>query len=225
MKTVLLNPYCTLQDVQRETQNNDEEDADDIRAAINLASRYVDAQTNRDFFYHDHSSAPMHVPESWCAGNVIFFPWPVIELSKVEIEESDGTKTELQASDYRVDTNPTAQTCQIVRNGRWYPLPCRTRAGLASAQVLAIGPRVLLTGKFGFAPQMTTGNSPAVDTSKPSLSLPGDLVVACTVIAAVRSGKYRKESLSADGNKTSTVMKTIPADTLRILARYRRPVV
>jgi hypothetical protein len=215
----LLNPYCTLAEVQAECQNVDPDDADTLRTAINTASRWIDWHCRRDFLFHDHAASPVEVLPSWVAGDSIYLPWPVLTLTAISIGGRMGDAVTLEAGTYFVEPNTLSATGKIVRAGRWRGDDAFS-IGPAPRRMSNFPSRILLTGTFGYTP--ATAGSPAVAvTNAPSPALPADVQRACVVLAAVFSGKSRKDIIGPGGDRQSLVQKNIPKDASDVLARYR----
>jgi hypothetical protein len=207
-KPTLLNPYCTLSDAQAEAGTTDDASADELIVEINKASRWIDEHCNRDFLYHNHASSPLVVSESWCAGNVIYLPWPVLTLTEITI----GTAT-FAATEYRVTRRPGSATSKIERNGTWLP----EEKFSASPPVMA--PQITLRGTFGFTPAAT---NPA---GNPSPEIPATIVQACAAIAAIRSGQVRKEINIPGGGREAVTVRAVPKPVMDSLGKFRISVV
>lgn len=213
--TALLNPYCLLRDVQAEAGNTYPDDAEDFLVEINKASRWIDQHCRRDFLFHDHATTALTVPASWCAENVIFLPWPVITLTEITV---DGIA--LQSSSFSFENVP-GETCgKIYREGNWLARD-NYGVGLQAEKVITLPLRIQMKGTFGYAPSVTT------PTAVPSPDIPADISQACAVIAAVRSGKLKREiSLPGGGGAREAVtVRNVPKDTMATLARYRRGII
>jgi hypothetical protein len=78
--------------------------------------------------------------------------------------------------------------------------------------MLGIPRRIEITGTFGYA---------LADTATPSPEIPQEIATACAVIAAVRSGKARKEIIDFSGQRQALTLKTIPKDVMEMLGRFR----
>ncbi|MDX2187796.1 MAG: hypothetical protein SFV32_12745 [Opitutaceae bacterium] len=213
MSNVLEFPYCELPDVQAEAQNTSIEDIPDFTLAINNASRYIDSYCRRDFLYHDNRSIPLLVAPSWCAENVIFIPRPTIELTKIELSDDNGiTWTQVDPVHWTLVKVDGAASSRIAATFDWQPLG------------RALPRQIRLTGQFGYAkagiPVGRTAENFNPD-SVPSPDLPAEIRTACTVIAAVRSGKYRKDVISPDGQSRTITIRSIPDDVVKMLDGYR----
>ena len=201
MSTALKNPYCTLVGVQTETSNDTPGDADQFRSEINAASRWIDDYCRRDFLFHDHSATPLVVRSAWCASNIIFLPMPVITLTKITV---DGV--ELSQDAYIFENSSPRSTAQIIRGARWL-----------DPSVRYLPARIELTGTFGY--------TPAATDSDISADLPQEIVTLCRVLAAIRSGKVRREFTSPDGSRQVATVRNLPPDILSTLNRYRQRVI
>ena len=203
----LLNPYCTLRDAQAEAGNTNSDDARDLLHEINKASRWIDEHCHRDFLFHNHAATPLVVHESWCAGNVIYLPWPVITLTEVKV---GGVV--LASAEYRTSLRPGSATAKIERNGSWLPGPSSSLA--LTTESLAMAPLIELRGTFGFAPADTA------PTSTPSPNLPATIVQACAAIAAIRSGLVKREVTGLSGQREAITVRSVPKAILESLGTY-----
>jgi len=79
----LINPYCTLTEVQRDTGNSDADLVDQFEDSINLASRWIDEYTHTDFLTKDYSVTPYVVSLKDIIKDKVFVPWPIITLTKI----------------------------------------------------------------------------------------------------------------------------------------------
>ena len=204
MSVALKNPYCTLADVQTETANNSHEDADQFRSEINAASRFIDGYCGRDFLLHNHTITPLVAGKNWIAGNVLFLPFPVISLTKITV---DGF--ELPSADYIFENGTPRSTAQVIKSGQWI----RKRQG----SQFALPPKIELTGMFGYVPAATDSDI--------SPDLPQEIVTACRVLAAIRSGKVKREFTTPDGNRQVATVRNLPPDITASLNRFRQPVI
>ncbi|HNX05131.1 MAG TPA: hypothetical protein PKI32_06495 [Opitutales bacterium] len=218
MSTTLLNPYCTLSDVQNECENHDSESAVSMMDAINVASRYIDSYCRRDFLWHDASSVPFVVPESMIVRETIFLPWPMAELSKIT-SLKDGVEETIDPKDFRVRVNVGSSTTRIIRAGKWVESVNVDIEGMTRGSIIALPPEIRIYGKFGFAPVAESV------TDAPSPSLPGNVRRACTVIAAVWSGNLRKQVHDFNGGSTTVTQKAIPSAVMEMLDALRIPIV
>lgn len=203
MSTQLLNPYCTLKAAQIEAGNSDGEAAPDFLVEINKASRWLDEHCQRDFLFHDHTTTSLVVQEAWCAGNVIFLPWPVITLTEIKVAGAV-----LDPGSYRHSRRPQSATEKILRSGNWLD---STEPGASSA----LPPLIELKGTFGFAPAATN------PTSTPSPDIPASISQACAAIAAIRSGNVRREITGPGGTREAITVRNVPQSILDSLKPYR----
>jgi hypothetical protein len=219
----LVKPYCTLEDVQRETQNKDTDDVPDFIEAINQASRFIDDYCRRDFLFHDHTTEPLSVIPSWCASNVIYLPWPVLTVTEVSISDGRGNVAVLSPDRYVIENAPRTSTGKIIKDGRWKQGDVYDASGLIPQKVIKLPSRIQIKGTFGYAPfEDTTPPTPNFDANSwPSPSIPMQIRIAAAVIAGVRSGKARREWTDVTGTRQSTTVKTVPKDTMDSLNRYR----
>ena len=225
MIQVLQSPYCTVEDVQRETQNRNADDVQLFIGSINSASRWIDGYCRRDFLYHDNATTALIVDERWAVFNKIYLPWPVLTLTKVESSDAFGNLTAMTTTDYRV--NPQGLVNAVVEgNVCWFAPDQFSTPGLLPRKNFSMRPQVKLTGTFGYRlPVAADWGSPTgfTATGWPSPSIPSEISVACAVIAAVRSGKAKKDIIDFSGQKQSATVKVMPKEVMETLSRYRRP--
>lgn len=108
MSVALSNPYCTLAQLQEEVRNNKATENDWFSECINTASRWVEEECGRDFWFHDHSSSALVVHPSYIVGDMICLPWPILTLTEVA---DDGYV--VPSDEYYVDGSA------IHRDGEW----------------------------------------------------------------------------------------------------------
>jgi hypothetical protein len=87
--SVLLNPYCSLDELKHELKFTLSDTArdDELKEAINNASRWIDQYMGRDFFYHNHLLSPLEL-DSFDAvyENEVFVPFrPILSISEVSL--------------------------------------------------------------------------------------------------------------------------------------------
>jgi hypothetical protein len=217
---VLVNPYCTVADVQLECQNDRADDVRKIILAINAASRWIDGYCRRDFLFHDHASTGLQVQRSWGAENKLFLPWPVITLTEATL---DGTV--LPAEEYAYENPYLASGSTLTRAGAaWFLGDRFTADGLIPQKLRPLARVILLKGTFGY--RMGQSGDPADDDAKvPSPDLPAEIVYACTVLAAVRSGLSRKQIVDQGGTVQSMTAKNVPKEIMDSLQRFRMRVI
>lgn len=213
MSTTLLNPYCTLEDVQKECENHDAEDSLVMLDAINAASRRIDSYCRRDFLWHDHSLTPFSVLDSMIVRETIYLPWPLAELSKIVIV-TDGVEEIVDPKRYRASVDLQKSSTRIVLAGKWLGAVNLDLAGMTSGSIISLPPEVRIYGCFGYA---VDGSA----TEVPSRSLPAGIRRACTVIAAVWSGKLRKQVQDFNGGSTTVTQKAIPQSVIDMLDDFR----
>lgn len=213
MPVTLLHPYCTLELVQQETQNEDADKEDIMLGAINRASRLVDEICRADFVFHDHSETPLDVGSEFIGGDLLVLPWPILSLTQVEDITSDSPVV-IPATEYKVvrgsvfTADPFAhRRGMVVRDGNWPFLSYRNC--------------LRLTGTFGYAPVMDEDDEP--DNTQPSAHLPAAVVRATTLIAAAFSGCYNKQWRDASGSTQEMLQTSVPKEARELLARWVRP--
>lgn len=209
----LENPYCTLADVQMECANHTPEAVEVLTNAINAASRYIDSECGRDFLLHDHGTAAYEVPPDHVGGCYLMIPWLCIAASEVSVT-IDGV--EVDRSEYRVSNSTTpGGVCYLIRSTPWIARNNSPRVALGARPEREPVSVIAVKGRFGYLPD---GDAPG---EAPPVGIPGNLRYACAVIAAVRSGKLKKEAVGQDGTRQTLTAKYIPKDVLAILDRMK----
>lgn len=218
MPTELDRPYCTLSEVQDETQNNRPEDIEILSRAINRASREIDEYLRRDFLFRDNASVPLSVPLSYCAENVIFLPWPVLTLTEISIVVPPDPAAVLPSTDYTFENSILSATSKIFRAGSWKAADSYGKVGILPSRSMGLPIQILLKGTFGYVPAQKDSEN---DFSQPAIGIPQSIRTACAVLAGIRSGKLKKEIVDLNGQRNSVTTRTIPKDVADMLARYR----
>lgn len=189
----LKNPYCTVEQVQRELRNSDESLVPEIEEAINAASRFVDATLGYDFAQHDHTTDPLllYWTSRYIAGCQLWIPYPNIQsLTRVSVAGVDFMPG--------VDYVATSRRLARIDGRDWLP------EGAAYA--------VEIYGLFGF-PQTSETDVPA--------GMPEHIVRATILLAAAFSGHNQKEFVSADGSVMHITDKAISKTVWDILQPHR----
>lgn len=192
----LVNPYCTLVQLQKEIKN---EDADDDAAVlawhedcINRAARMVDEYCQRDFLFHDHSASKLSPKERWIVGKDLFLPWPVKTLTAVELD------SEVQdTDDYRFDVGE-----RMIHMSTAWPFDTLDNTFIE------------LTGTFGYGDGTST--APPDDTT-----FPPNVTRAAILIAAALTGDHRKEHMNKEGQVQSLLTTDVPVEAKALLHRHR----
>jgi hypothetical protein len=213
----LSTPYCTLPEAQAEAQNNDPTEAADFIKAINNASRWIDSFCRRDFLYHNHSSTALQIPNHWSAGNTIYLPWPIITLTEITVTIPNVEVLVVDPLDYQFENSLFTASAKIHRSMRWI----RAGAFYGSGQ-RRLPPKISLRGTFGCAPVIV---SSVADYTQPSASIPPDVRQACVLIAAVRSGRMRREIVDVTGQSRSVLLRNTPKEATDTLERYRAGII
>jgi hypothetical protein len=208
--STLLYPYCTVANVQAETRNTDDTEIDLFTDCINAASRAIDDYCHRDFLFHDHSSSVLVVPSYWIALNRIWLPFPCIELTEIQV---DGEV--LPADQYRLETAPFSKDAKIVRVGRWLRPDTFRMDVLNGGRTFPLLKQITLQGKFGYALDATN------PLTVPPTGIPANITRACTIFAAVSSGRSTREYVGVNGDRQTVTLRKIPAEVTDILDRYR----
>lgn len=194
MPEVLANPYCSLDDVQKELRNTDEVLEDTIIVAINQASRFIDDHCETDFLFHDYSASAYTVPRKRVIADSIFLPWPIVTLTEVI---SDGDSFDMGDDIYYEVGGREIQSL----DGDFADYPC----------TLA----VTVKGTFGYEADSAT---------EVAATLPPHVRRAATLIAAAWTGRYQKEQVSADGLVQQLLLTDVPQEALRLLKRHKQTV-
>lgn len=184
MAVVLLNPYCSLEELKWELKFPlaDVSKDDELKSAINNASRWIDNRTGRDFFYHDYRVTPLVLDEfdSIYEGEIFLKHRPVIGITSLVV----GSTTLVDNTNFRW----AAGEDRIIRlDGNWYPS--------------RVGNLISIYGHFGYV-QATPADVPT--------GLPGYIAHAARLVAAAFSGHNRKEIVGLDGQKSEVFTKDIP---------------
>lgn len=202
----LTDPYCTLEDVWRETRNHKPEHTQKYIRCINEASRFVEDHCRRDFLYHvfDQGSGDYYsVPRNCVFEEKVFLPFPIIEITGLWVHGSRDTPSatsKWEEGSYYIEPNPVKGSCKIVaENGNKigeYPF-----SGCLSLQ-----------GRFGYA---------KTDEQVVSPDLPASIRKATALIAATMSMERRLEQTNLEGNRIELVELVLPPEVFKYLNRYR----
>lgn len=209
---MLTKPYCTLADVQAECGNSTAEAVPAIENAINLASRYIESECGRDFLFHDHKTTPYLVPHTAVGGSYIVIPWPCLTPNAVSVT-IDGEAVD--ASEFHVINDAQCFASYLVRSGKPWVADEEPRVSIRVGNGIPRLAVIEVRAEFGFRPASEQPDA------TPSPELPGTLRWAATVVAAVRSGKLKKESIGLDGSRMSMVARNIPREVQETLKRLR----
>lgn len=184
----LVNPYCTVAQVQAETNNTDSGLTARFEEAIDQASRYIDAWCGRDWFQHDYSSTPLYIRErsALLDGGIIWLPGPVIAFTSITYQSSLLTA----GVDFTRDGNMVMKA-----EGDWEP-------GRLDSEAIAV------RFAYGYA-QATSADVPT--------GIPPEVTRATIITAAAFTGKDYKEVVSADGVRENVIAKQIPRDVEKLL--------
>ena len=195
----LINPYCTVAQVQSELRNTDSALTTQLENAINEASRWIDEYKGRDYFLHDHSSSGLVIPQyrpDLIIGASLFLPYtPIITITSVTTTIGGVAEAWVLDTDHVVDTELGRL---IAIDGGW---------GL-----YLLTDKVTIVGQFGYA-QASAAAVPS--------TIPLHITRACIGLAAAWSGHNQKEVVGLDGAKEQVVDKKIPKDVLTILGSRR----
>lgn len=189
----LLNPYCTVAQVQEELRNSDESLVPVIEQAINQASRYIDALLGYDCFQHDHTTNPLRLywRSRFVAGDQLWIPYPHVQ--RIDKVVADGVQL-TDGTDYVV----AGRRLMRIDGLDWLD------EGTDEA--------VEIYGKFGW-PQESASDVP--------VGLPEHFTRACIWIAACFTGHNQKEIVGTDGSIITITDRTIPRSVYDLLLPHR----
>ena len=198
MPVVLSKPYCSLEDVQRETRNSQSDDSDKQNAAINYASRWIDDHCGRDFWFHDHSSTALRLRSSGIYGDMIALPYPIKSIDSVKTYALDGTgESDLELDD-EVWWETKGETGLV--HSAVGDFPCG-RDGYVD-----------ILGQFGY----TISN-----TTSPPSDVPATVRRACTLVASAWSVTLKKQNIGLDGSIQELLETGLPNEAVRLLKKVK----
>lgn len=218
MPEVLINPYCSVADVQAELKNHNTAFGSDVASdvitlAINRASRWVDDYKARDYFLHDHSSTVLTITlwDAITMENRLYLPFPNI-ITLTEVVEGGITLTLNTDFIYEYDRK-RREVIALIRLGG-------SLVSFLTSENMSPDPRwmigeppsgvVTLKGKFGY----DQATSAAVPTG-----IPQEIQWATIQVAAAFTGHNRKEVVGVDGTKESIIDRSIPKTVYDLLGR------
>lgn len=211
-----LNPYISLvelcDELKRPLPANEsnlspakrEALEDELKRAIDRASRWVDDYTRRDYYFHDYSVVPLVLDERspWVFGEEIMLPWPVLDLDRID----HGTTTLTGGTDYTSGISGSDSGTIYSHIGAWHI----TR------------PDGLLTifGQFGYRQESAPG---VYSSAVVPAGLPAKVTEATRKVAAAFSGHWRKEIIDPEGGAHQVAMNEIPSEVYKLLGK-RMPI-
>lgn len=199
------DPYCTIEDVWRETRNAGPELTEKYIDCIDLASRYVEDYCRRDFKYHVYEGDDFYrVNQRAVLLDEVYLPFPILELNGLWVHDHGKAPAEGQAwesSDYFYTESQTASRSSI-----------RTANNSLQFGEYPFRQVMSLQGKFGY-----TKEAGEIISSK----LPSSIRKATAVIAATISVERRLEQTNLEGNRIELIELIIPRDTFDMLKRFR----
>lgn len=196
MAIALVNPYTDLDSVKMVLKFSltDATKDEELKKAINDASRYIDRYLGKDFFFHDFTTTGITLDESADVQTTqLFLPYsPILTITSIT---SAGTALVL-STDYTIVR--LANGIEFIRSlgANWKP----------------VSPDALLVvkGTFGYV-QATSADVPT--------GLPGHISWAAAQIAAAFSGHNRKEVTGLDGQKQDILSNSIPKTVYEVLGK------
>jgi len=189
--STLIRPYCTIEEVRRETRNKDGHLDNWYRTCVNRASRVVDEETQRDFWFHDHSSSALTIKRKWIADDTIYLPWPVLTLTEIAY---DGEIRDPES--YEADGGMILTRCAWSRP--------------------AIGKALTIKGTFGY-----TLHDDDQGEQEPPEDIPAKIRRATTLIASAISMEMARELIDPTGSKQSILDSRIPQEAKMLLMQFR----
>lgn len=194
-ETTLVRPYCTLEDVQEITGNDDPDSVERLLRAINSASRMVEDECSRDFWFHDHATEGLKIEKAAVIGTTVFLPFPVLTLTEVTI---DGEVADLEAIEFVVGEPYLKQSTS------WGSYPFTSV--------------MILKGTFGYELP-----APVVDTMlAPPTNIPESIRRSTSLIAAAFSGLWNRERIGQDGSRDSMLETRVPSEVATLLRKWKR---
>jgi hypothetical protein len=204
MATTLLRPYVTLDDVKLhcsiglDSTKYDEQ----IKRAINRASRYIDERTQRYYYKKSYSSEAINgtdhydgwtiIDQTTTRGGLILTPRRAPIISVTTLVDDDTTLTE------NTDFYLHKESGIIERSsGAWSNSPGE----------------IVITADLGYDSD---------DTATPSSSIPGDIAYYALEIASRFSGQYKKEIKNyVSGAAERVDLFSVPKDIDMALKKMR----
>jgi len=197
----LEKPYCSLLDVQRETKSSGSENDELYEECITRASRWIDSQCQRDFWFHDHSSIDYLVPRGRVLGDLALLPFPIITLDAVWVfsdKLAGKTDNDLLAIDeYYYEAGEPSISCESDQFGD-YPFK-----GF-----------FIVRGTFGY---------PLAETdpeTTPPPTIPAEIRRAACLVASAWSDELHKEETGLDGSRMEVLDTKIPAEARTLIKKW-----
>lgn len=218
MPEVLVNPYCSVAEVQAELKNHNTAFGSDVAAdvitlAINRASRWIDDYKCRDYFLHDHSSEVLTITlwDAITMENHLYLPFPNI-ITLTEVVEGGIVLTENKDFIRFYDKKKREAISLIRLGGTLISFLYRENLSPQPRWMIGEPPSGLVTlkGKFGY----DQGSSAAIPTG-----IPEEIRWATIQVASAFTGQNRKEIIGVDGTKESIIDRTIPKTVYDVLGR------
>ena len=199
---LITDAYCSLEALQKETGNSDEDLESWFEECIISASRWIDDYCYTDFLAHDYSVNGYTLASAEAVGGELFVPWPIQTLEEVKsgdlvVHESLYEWVVGKRSIRLLDGSNWIAKNQPRHNSLGYGM------GYEIARVGYAMPLVV-KGEFGY--------------SEP----PRAVQTACCRIAAAWSHEKRREKVAMDGTRTSLLDERIPEEATMLLKRFRR---
>lgn len=199
---LVTNGYCSLEALQKETGNSDEDLVSWFEECIVSASRWIDDYCYRDFVVHNHATIAYTVKQSEVIGDTIFLAGPIQSL------------TELKSGDMVVDNSlfdweVGKRTIRLIDGSHWISTNTSRKDSLGYGMAWEIA-------RVGYAMPITVKCVYGFPTP------PMAVQIACCRIAAAWSHEKRREKMAMDGTRTSLLDERIPEEATTLLKRFRK---
>lgn len=207
----LLRPYTARADVQRETKNSGSELDDWYDECINFASRWIEEKCKRDFWFHDHTSAPLKVHRRRVMEDRALLTYPILTLTEVrvfsDIEQPDEDNDVWEADEYYFEEGERTLFAEEETDWRFAGSPGR----FGSYPFRGF---MWLKGTFGYP---LASSDP---DSTPPPTIPAGIRRAATLVAASISAEQHKEQVGLDGVRVELLDTSIPKEAQRLVYRF-----
>jgi hypothetical protein len=208
----MINPYCTLEEVQQETRNDEVENDEVFEEAIVRASRFVDEHCNRSFFYREFTElAPYVVPKHLVvAEDKLILPFRIRELVGLKVNDDVLDPTTYDYDEYSAYLL-SLQDMHTMRVEMWHEQ--RTYLKNDNKRMT-----VTVWGSFGYT--NSTGGSGHNPENHPPSDLPSAIRRATILIAAAFSGLNTHDYVDMSGARQNVNDNKIPSEAIKLLEKY-----